>query len=143
LRRSKSAAKSLGRGEDVGNDALLHATEQRAGAPRAALDLVEDEQRVVVARRRAAANSGVLGIMPPSPCIGSRITAQMSSPPSSANAASAGHVVVADVREAVGCGPKPVAYLAWPPAVTVNSVAVKALSVDTTRDLATPKWSCA
>ncbi len=49
----KSAADPLGRREDVRNDALLHVREQRAGAPHAALDLVEDQERVVLARQPA------------------------------------------------------------------------------------------
>ncbi len=99
----EAAAQALGAGQDVGHDALLHVREQRAGAAHAALDLVEDQQRVVLVAQpaRRGRNSGVPGIIPPSPCIGSRITAQMSSPPSSANARfEPGDVVVADVREA-------------------------------------------
>ncbi len=44
----------------------------------------------------------------------------------------------------VGFGPKPCAYFAWPPAVTVNSVRPwKAFSVEITRSLCAPKRSCA
>jgi hypothetical protein len=43
-----------------------------------------------------------------------------------------------------GFGPKPCEYLAWPPAVTVNSVRPwKALSVEMMRALRGPKRSCA
>ena len=40
----------LARREDVRDDALLHVREERAGAAHAALDLVEDQKRVVLAR---------------------------------------------------------------------------------------------
>ena len=43
----KAAAQALGARQDVGHDALLHVREERAGAAHAALDLVEDQQRVV------------------------------------------------------------------------------------------------
>ena len=96
-------------------------------------------------RRAACRNSGVPGIIPPSPCIGSRITAQTSLPPSSANAASSPAMSLYGMWvKPVGLGPKPAAYFACPPAVTVNSVRPwNELSVEITRIFSGPKWSCA
>ncbi len=44
----EAAAQPLGARQDVRDDAFLHVREQRAGAAHAALDLVEDQQRVVL-----------------------------------------------------------------------------------------------
>ena len=43
----KPAAQSLGAGQNVRNHTLLHVRKERASAAHTALDLVEDEQRVV------------------------------------------------------------------------------------------------
>ena len=91
----------------------------------------------VHSRRAACRNAGVPGVMPPSPCIGSRITAQTSSPPSARNAASSAATSLYGMCVMpAGLGPKPCEYFAWPPAVTVNSVRPwNALSVEMTRTL--------
>ena len=96
-------------------------------------------------RRAACRNAGVPGVIPPSPCIGSRITAQMSSPPSSRNAASSAATSLYGMCvKPAGFGPNPDEYFAWPPAVTVISVRPwNALSVEITRNFCAPKRSCA
>src|SRR5690242_7833956 len=96
-------------------------------------------------RRRAACKySGVPGVMPPSPCIGSRITAQVSLPCAANSASSAATSLYLRCVNPLGLGPKPLEYFACPPAVTVNSVRPwNALSVDMTRVRAGPERSCA
>ena len=49
----EAAAQALRARQDVGHDALLHVREERAGAAHAALDLVEDQERVVLRAKPA------------------------------------------------------------------------------------------
>ena len=95
-------------------------------------------------RRAACRYSGVPGRMPPSPCIGSRITAQISAPRAANSASSAATSLYGRWVKPSGLGPKPAEYFACPPAVTVNSVRPwKAFCVDTTRIFCAPERSCA
>ena len=93
----------------------------------------------VHSRRAACRNAGVPGRMPPSPCIGSRMTAQVSAPCSANSRSSAATSLYGMCVMPAGFGPKPLAYFACPPAVTVKSVRPwKLFSVETTRIFFSP-----
>ena len=69
----EAAADALGRGHDVGLDAIMLIGVERAGPRDAALHLVEDQHQVVLVAGLAQAlmNSWLAGRMPPSPWTGS------------------------------------------------------------------------
>ena len=98
-----------------------------------------------VQRRRAACRySGVPGVMPPSPCIGSSSTAQISAPCAANSRSSAAVSLNGRCMMPAGFGPNPLEYFGWPPAVTVNSVRPwNALTAAITRIFPSPCRSCA
>ena len=142
----EAAAQSLRARQDVGNDALLHVREERAGAAHAALDLVQDQQRVVLVAQ-AARRLQELGRARRHPAFALHRLEDHGADVVAALLAKRGFqrrdVVVRNVREARRDSARSrVAYLAWPPAVTVNSVRPwNALSVEMTRNFCAPKRS--
>ena len=77
----KPPPRALGGGQDIGGDAVTHVGVEMAAATVAALHFIENQQRLMAVAQFAhpLQEFGRGAVTPPSPWIGSRITAQVRS----------------------------------------------------------------